>query len=60
MGIKCIDRETFHTGIKEIYDGIFYINKISVLWMRSGTCNRCPIKLISLTDSLACYHCGDP
>jgi len=38
MGIECSDRETsFHNGIKEIYDRGFYMNKISVLWMRSGT-----------------------
>jgi len=38
MGIECTDRETyFHNGIKEIYDRIFYMNKISVLWMRNAT-----------------------
>jgi len=30
--------------MKQIYDRIFYMNKISALWMRSGTWNRCPIK----------------
>jgi len=35
------------------------MNKISVPWMRSGTWNRCPIKIISLTGSLACHLCGD-
>jgi len=61
MGIECTDREAyFHDGLKEIYDRIFYTNKISVLWMRSGTLNRCPIKIISLTDSLASHLCGDP
>jgi len=38
MRIKCSDREIrFHKGIKEIYDRIFYMNKISVLWMPRGT-----------------------
>jgi len=36
------------------------MNKISELWMRSVTWNRCPIKIIRLTDSLACHPCGDP
>jgi len=36
------------------------MNKISALWLHGGTCNRCPIKVISLTDSLACHLCGDP
>jgi len=36
------------------------MNKISVLWMRSDTWNRCPKKIISLTDSFACHLCGDP
>jgi len=37
------------------------MNKILVglLWMRNGTWNRCPIKILSLTDSLACHLCGD-
>jgi len=35
------------------------MNKISVLWIRVGTWNRCPIKIISLTDSLACHLCAD-
>jgi len=38
MGIEFTDRETqFHKGIKEIYDRIFYMNKISVLWIHRGT-----------------------
>jgi len=36
------------------------MNKISVLWMRRSTWNRCPIKIISLPVSLACHLCGDP
>jgi len=36
------------------------MNVISVLWMRSGTWNRCPIKIIDLTDTLGCHLCGDP
>jgi len=39
MGIECTDRETyFHKRmkIKEIYERC-YMNKTSVLWMRSGT-----------------------
>jgi len=36
------------------------MNKISILWMRSGTWNRCPTNIISLTDTLACHLCGDP
>jgi len=36
------------------------MNKISVLWMRRSTWNRCPIKIFSLIDSLACHLCGDP
>jgi len=38
MGIECADKETeFRNGIKEIYDTIFCMNKISALWMLSGT-----------------------
>jgi len=38
MDIECTDRETkFRKVIKEIYYRRFYINKISVLWMRCGT-----------------------
>jgi len=36
------------------------MNKISVLWIRNGTWNRCPINIISSTDSLACHLCGNP
>jgi len=31
------------------------MNKISALWMRSGTWNRCPTKIICLTDSLVTF-----
>jgi len=36
------------------------MNKISILWMRSGAWDRCPIKIHSLIASLACHSCGDP
>jgi len=36
------------------------MNKMSTLWMRSGTWNLCPIKVISLTDWLACHLRGVP
>jgi len=36
------------------------MNKISIPWMCGGRWKRCPLKVISLTDSLACYLCGDP
>jgi len=36
------------------------MNKISVLWMRSGTRNRFPTKIISLIDSLACHLGEEP
>jgi len=36
------------------------MNQVSILWMRSGTWNRFPIKVINLTDLLACHLCGDP
>jgi len=60
LDIECTDREAkFRKGIKEISDRRFYMNKISALWMRIGTWNRCPIQIISLIDSLACHRCGD-
>ena len=56
MGIECTDRETyFHNGIKKCMIRIFYMNKISVLWMRSGSWNRCPIKLAWLIRLLVTF-----
>jgi len=42
--------------MKKIYDWRFHMNKISELWMRSGTWNRRPIKKFAwLIHSLATF-----
>ena len=58
MRIECTDK--FHNGIKEIYDRGFYMNKISVLWMRRYVKTMSYKNTLSYIDSLVCHLCQDP